>query len=231
MAGFVRDLILKNSPEEYLSSSITPLAAYKILKPNKKTVLHDFLESQFENELEYIARKTDEVEIFESLLKDYNIYFSIDEIDLEEENYSSYLVQKIIDNILTNLTNETFQILFSDRMFCLQFNKIIAEVIHSYKLKEHSEILKKDGVTKRCNYFPVWVSQAVFFRDKGCCAVCLSDLSGLLKTGYNKAIDHIVPLNLGGINDITNFQLICKSCNSKKSGHATITSELYPAYF
>lgn len=61
--------------------------------------------------------------------------------------------------------------------------------------------------------------------------ICLTDLTGLLKTNFDKAIDHIVPLNLGGNNDITNLQLVCEKCNLEKPGHTIRTSDHYPTYF
>src|SRR5436853_3004298 len=101
--------------------------------------------------------------------------------------------------------------------------------VNAGSLNSWGQLLEKDGKIKRCTYFPEWrVQRSVFLRDKGCCAVCLKDLSGLLKTVYHDAIDHIVPLNLGGTNDITNFQLICQDCNLKKLGHTIVTSEYYP---
>ena len=78
---------------------------------------------------------------------------------------------------------------------------------------------------------PKWVENAVFYRDRGCCAICLTDLSGLFKTDFNKAIDHMVPLNLGGVNDISNFQLICQPCNNEKLGHTAKTGEYYSTYY
>lgn len=41
-----------------------------------------------------------------------------------------------------------------------------------------------------------------------CCHIVISD-------GYH--VDHIMPLALGGSNDKTNIQLLCPTCNMKKS--------------
>jgi 5-methylcytosine-specific restriction endonuclease McrA len=44
------------------------------------------------------------------------------------------------------------------------------------------------------------------------CAVCRADLAG----GYH--VDHVMPLVLGGSNDRTNLQLLCRTCNTSKGG-------------
>lgn len=36
----------------------------------------------------------------------------------------------------------------------------------------------------------------------------------------NLTIDHIVPLSKGGTNDLTNFQTLCRPCNSSKGNRA-----------
>lgn len=229
-AGFIRNKIFDNKPEEHLDEIIDP-DFDKLLKPDKETILHDYIQWVIDDEIEYLGRKVEPIEDWEELLTDYKIPFSKNDIDEDEEIYVDYLEEKIKNNVVQKITNETFQLLFGDRMFCLEFNKIVSEIIKNYAQADLPDYFEKDGVLKRCNYFPTWVQRAVFLRDKGCCAICLTDLKGLLKTDFDKAIDHIVPLNLGGNNDITNLQLVCEKCNLQKLGHTIRTSEHYPTYF
>ncbi|MHC5726464.1 MAG: HNH endonuclease [Nostoc sp.] len=51
----------------------------------------------------------------------------------------------------------------------------------------------------------------VFERDKYQCQSCHSIF---FKTELN--VDHIIPLALGGSNDLSNLQTLCRHCNNKK---------------
>jgi 5-methylcytosine-specific restriction endonuclease McrA len=78
---------------------------------------------------------------------------------------------------------------------------------------------------------PEWVKKAVLYRDRGACGACNKDVSGLICIGNQKNFDHIVPLAQGGMNDVTNVQLLCEECNLKK-GHAnSFTSKQYERWY
>ncbi len=55
---------------------------------------------------------------------------------------------------------------------------------------------------------PAAVREYVLDRDRHSCQSC-----GISET---LTIDHIIPLNLGGSNDLSNLQTLCQSCNSSK---------------
>jgi 5-methylcytosine-specific restriction endonuclease McrA len=43
--------------------------------------------------------------------------------------------------------------------------------------------------------------------------------------------DHIVPLADGGLNDVTNMQLLCRECNRRKRDGEAVTSDFYEAWY
>jgi diadenosine tetraphosphate (Ap4A) HIT family hydrolase len=51
----------------------------------------------------------------------------------------------------------------------------------------------------------------VLKRAKKCCELC-----GISADQKALEVDHIIPKNLGGIDDITNYQALCYSCNASK---------------
>lgn len=136
-------------------------------------------------------------------------------------------------DLLQKLAVEVFYILFMNREFLLAFNKLISAYISELLVDENPYLagkLKRDGVLYRSD-IPTWVKDSVFFRDRGHCVFCNTNLTNLITRLTVKNFDHMVPLNLGGANDVSNIQLTCETCNLSKSGTISETSKLYELWY
>lgn len=116
----------------------------------------------------------------------------------------------------------------------MQFNQLMANQL---KIAEKDDLpaefqihMRRDGVLRRVAA-PKWVKRTVFFRDRGMCVFCHNDLSGLVSSMPESNFDHIVALKNGGMNDVTNIQLMCGKCNRIKSAGSGRTSDEYEQWY
>jgi len=197
--------------------------------------LHDYIEFFHEDELDYAIRKTGYEHIIDNVI-DTLLFYKIDYPDMteEEENvielkekYYSKLIE-LYYKLTPIIVEETFTILYMDKGLLKEFNESISEIIKNMKIDKYKMCLEKDGVVKRNTYLPKWLKNGVFFRDKGRCQICGKDLTCLISTDNKINYDHIIPLEQGGSNDPSNFQLACESCNISKGTSFTTTKNLIP---
>lgn len=211
-----------------------------ILKPHKKTLLHHFIEDVFLSEMDYFLKKAGEEmypEIY-ALLETYNVPYSTyddfhwvqDPVNHKHLQYRDYIIKILTDYVVDDFVAEIFTVLYQDKVLLMKFNERVADqVVRGNQLVDG--VFKAQGVVHRYSKWPQWLRNGIYFRDKGRCGICLCDLSGELAVGNKLAIDHIVPLKLGGANDPTNLQQLCPSCNSGKGGHTITTRNNIPLYW
>lgn len=202
------------------------------LKPSKWTLLHDYIEYSVLDGISYSLKKSgseaydeiyNELDAYDIIYKNHDTY--------KGNDFHHYLYRIHAQKICPELVPNIFNILFSDREVMRRFNLVISESIKKLNYSDWPNHLKRDGVLKRNTYWPEWLRSALFRREQGHCANCQKDLTGLLSNNRDIAIDHIVPLNMGGTNDSTNFQILCSKCNADKGGDNTNTSDLYSAFW
>jgi len=221
----------------------------KIIKPCRWTLLHEYIYDTYHSEFSYLLDKHFPREVIDALIEVFENYeYNNDELVKLNNRYHKYCeeneydgagdMDKEIDNLaddyidlfenelMSLVVDDIFNVLFQNKTFLRNFNMDIAKLIHELKIEEYPEYLKKEGVVNRCTYLPQWMKRGVFYRDKGRCQICGKDLTGLLKPNNDKNFDHIIPLERGGSNDPTNFQLTCESCNSKKGDRNCDTKDI-----
>lgn len=140
------------------------------------------------------------------------------------------------ERLLETMADEVFHTVFPYRTMLYNLNWIAATLVSELDAEmcsEEPEVAKlfaRPGRLKRVT-IPKWAQHAVFFRDQGHCTYCRRDLTGLLHAMSKKNYDHMVPLAEGGLNDVTNLQLLCNECNSKKSAELIEPSNQYIKWF
>lgn len=216
----------------------------RALNFKKETLLHHYIETTIWNYYNRDIRKNGGdyihyIFFFKSLFETYNVDSKLfEKLGSDEDSTNEKTLQKFNDTfgtkwqknenafrqLFNKVAGDVFYIFFGNRDLLLHFNQIVANDIFNHELPK--ENLNSKGNIKRKSV-PKWVKNAVFSRDKGRCTLCTKDLTGLIAVDQRQHYDHIVPLNLGGVNDPTNIQLLCESCNLEKSGDIIETSKLY----
>ena len=211
---------------------------------NRKTLLHHYIETTLWNDYNRDIRKyggdyTHHIESFYELFLEFvpskNPFKNLEklddyELDLYNDKFTEIWINKENDfrKLFNIIADNVFYLLFNNRSLLLKFNEKIAETV-SDTLYEESVLTEKGKIARK--NIPQWVKKAVYSRDKGRCIKCSTDLSGILSTDRRQNYDHIVPLNLFGVNDPTNIQLLCQSCNLTKSGNIIETTDLYAEWW
>lgn len=193
--------------------------------PDRRTLLHSFIKNYIREEWDYLRRKTDEAfpGSAQKILDEYKIAYSIKDIQNEDLNRHLY---SLLDAAFDRISHEVFCLLFNDRALMRNFNVLVSGFISRGKQSDYPERLERDGILKRCTYWPKWLVDALLHREKGKCALCLKDLTGTIAQDRSIHIDHIVPISRSGTNDPTNLQILCDECNTRKGNRNNDTSEL-----
>lgn len=122
--------------------------------------------------------------------------------------------------LMDRMADEVFHVLFADRGVLAAVNAFVSSYIESSYLRdvypEFSHLFTASGRLRRKD-IPQWVKRAVFHRERGYCAECGHNLSWILDSLARQHFDHVIPLAQGGLNDITNIQLLCERCNLAKA--------------
>lgn len=217
-----------------------------ILKPNKTTAIHHVLSffQDISEALDMMWKNGDDMErVYDHIirtLEEVNLHPDIPEPDFSNCNDKGHwdcecnkIIHQWIDYVSENnveidrlIVHAAFQFIFQDRNFLHNFHLDLAELIENemeYLKEEYPEFITQKGRIRR-QRFPEWLKKAVFYRDKGTCMNCRCDLTNLIRNQNTIHIDHMVPLDLYGSNDASNYQLLCEPCNTSKGARLTGTS-------
>ncbi|MBL8815253.1 MAG: HNH endonuclease [Planctomyces sp.] len=139
-----------------------------------------------------------------------------------------------LEKLLLQMVEEIFFLMFMNREFLRKYHEMVSSCVKTAELdllsKSDCDHFASDGVLKR-SHIPMWAQRAVFYRDRGACAICMTDLTGIVCIGNRKHFDHMVALQNGGVNCVTNLQLLCETCNLSKGADSSVTSTKYESWY
>jgi hypothetical protein len=168
-----------------------------------------------------------------------------DQPSVGDEAWENWLLSHERDVLCAQLAEEMFFILFNNREFLARFNEHLALRVSSLVVEDDEAnppkpdgtpgealVLNSDEQTclRRASP-PDWAKRAVFFRDRGYCCTCGRNLNQNFEPVNHAAYDHIVPLRAGGLNDVTNLQLLCQDCNSEKGPERREANSMYQRWY
>lgn len=212
-----------------------------VLNIYSEDLKHDHLSNVLNNMKSYSSRAVSDdnisVNSFEYIHKKYLAHLNENELEishttvseLEEFLYEFHSSEEFLKHI-ENTVREVFYILFGNRKVMQDFNEMIARAREDETDIIDTKYHKDNGVLKRKN-IPEWVKNAVYHRDKGRCVVCKKDITRIVNIYNMVNFDHIVPLAMFGLNDISNIQLLCAECNGEKKANNTLTSYDYYEWY
>ncbi|EKD5652594.1 TPA: HNH endonuclease [Enterobacter cloacae] len=200
--------------------------------PQRFTLLHDYISYRLLDDYRHTLKKMGS-DIYPEIYKEFESYQVVFQRfeEYRKANYNDYLYDIYAAQINFKLVWSTFTILYRNRDLMRRFNLHVSNEIKELKMLDYPFYLKRDGVMKRCTYWPEWLRKGLLKREDGHCAICQNNLTGVFANNAGIAIDHIVPLNLGGTNDPTNLQMLCGDCNSEKGGDKYTSSDKYAPFW
>lgn len=213
----------QNYDEELFIKNATKFSKFTLLHLYIITTAFNYYRRDFRKNEDCVDE--DSIEYWYELFETYGIKYGRLDFEKEEDIFPWFeRSKKVFLSLFEKMADEGFYILFSNRNFLLEFNKLLYNTIIDANIP--LDRLTKKGTIKRIN-IPVWVRKAVFHRDKGRCVYCNADLTNIYNTLNNSNYDHMVPLDLMGTNDPCNIQLTCESCNKRKSNKEGSTGKRY----
>jgi diadenosine tetraphosphate (Ap4A) HIT family hydrolase len=149
--------------------------------------------------------------------KDEDIAFDLVQNDLSQLEYYTERVNQMVGKVLrkNGIVDKVKHHYFlqgaehlneAEKLYLIQ---ICDDKIDTFKKQRKQEIWDHRRHNRKS--IPGTIQHDVFERAKGRCELC-----GISKEIKHLEVDHIIPKSLGGPDDLSNFQALCYSCNSRK---------------